>query len=91
MDVLRRRQLVRLVSLDKVQPVLASLIYVCDYGPIRLNALLELAILYLNYRIYSNTMTDLTTKEISILGIFITFANTVTDDLYQKTTRKLKL
>ena len=31
------------------------------------------------------------TKEISILGIFITFANAVTDDLYQKITRKLKL
>ena len=48
-------------------------------------------ILYM-YRIFSNTTTDpILTEEISILGIFRTFTNAVTDDLYQKITRSLKL
>ena len=47
-DGLRQRQLVRLVSLNEVQPVLVSYNNICDNCPVRLNSLLELAILYLN-------------------------------------------
>ena len=40
-----REELVRLVSLNKVQPVLLQM---CDYRSLSVNALLELANFYLN-------------------------------------------
>ena len=41
----RGRELVRLVSLNKVQGVLSP---ICDYSPVSVNAVLELAKFYLN-------------------------------------------
>ena len=44
-DGLGRSKLVRLVSLNKVQAVLSQ---ICDYSPVSVNAVLELAMFYLN-------------------------------------------
>ena len=44
-DRLGRRKLVKLVSLNKVQPVLSQ---ICDYSPLSVIAVSELAKLYLN-------------------------------------------
>ena len=43
-DGLGRSKLVRLVSLNKVQAVLSQ---ICDYSPVSVNAVLELAEFYL--------------------------------------------
>ena len=52
-DGLRRRQLVRLVSLNKVQP------HICDYSPVRLNALLKRAITFFKLTSFINALLEL--------------------------------